>query len=269
MKPNDRRRVPVLVTAPENYASRFSAALLRACDDRLEYLPVVMPLIVTTASDEVEHLVADEYDYLIFTSRKAIMSMVEVMGKRHQTLTSCRCRCCAIGRDHEALSLLGDVTMLQAEEPSLMGIARRLEAEVPDHEARGGVHVAVLGPRVEGLTEPDTVPDFMTALSDMGFVVTYVAAYVTRRASDEVLRRASELVRQREVEWVAFTSATEAQVFRRMMGGVEVDGVGLACFGPYTCKCVRKEGFDVDFTSPDYSSFDAFAHHLKQHILDN
>ena len=93
--------------------------------------------------------------------------------------------------------------------------------------------------------------------------VTYITAYITRPATEQTLHEAEALLRDK-IQWVAFTSATEAQVYKRLSHNTKP---ALACFGPYTAHCVRKEGLNVRFTSPDYSSFSAFAKHLKEFIL--
>ena len=259
--------VPVLVTAPEGYAQRFVEALKACNDDRFCFEPISIPLICTTPSEEIEQIVhqAEDYDYMVFTSRKAILVLSEYLKKNNISTDSIRFpKACAIGKDNEALSLLGITPAFISAEPSLKGIADELRSRIkdfPQHSSRS--RIAVLGPRVEGLTEPDTVPDFLKALHAIQADVTYITAYITRPATEQTLHEAEALLRDK-IQWVAFTSATEAQVYKRLRHNIQPS---LACFGPYTAHCVRKEGLNVRFTSPDYSSFSAFAKHLKEFIL--
>ena len=259
--------VPVLVTAPEGYAQRFVEAL-KACNaDRFCFEPISIPLICTTHCEDVSKIIsqAQDYDYMVFTSRKAILVLSDYLKKNNISLDSIRLpKACAIGQDNEALSLLDITSAFISAEPSLKGIADELRnrfKEFPQHSARP--RIAVLGPRVEGLTEPDTVPDFLKALHAIEADVTYITAYITRPATEQALREAEALLRDK-IQWVAFTSATEAQVYKLLS---HKNKPSLACFGPYTAHCVRKEGLNVRFTSPDYSSFSAFAKHLKEFIL--
>ena len=259
--------VPVLVTAPEGYAQRFVEALNACNADRFCFEPISIPLICTTPCDDVSQIISQvqDYDYMVFTSRKAILVLSEYLKKAKISADSIRLpKACAIGKDNEALSLLGISPAFISAEPSLKGIADELRSrikEFPRHNSRP--RIAVLGPRVEGLTEPDTVPDFLKALHAIQADVTYITTYITRPATEQTLHEAEALLRDK-IQWVAFTSATEAQVYKRMMHNIQPS---LACFGPYTAHCVRKEGLNVRFTSPDYSSFSAFAKHLKEFIL--
>lgn len=259
--------VPVLVTAPEGYSQRFVEAL-KACNaDRFCFEPISIPLIRTTPCEDISQIIsqAQGYDYMVFTSRKAILLLSEYLKKAKISADSIRLpKACAIGKDNEALSLLGITPAFISAEPSLKGIADELRSRIKDlprHFARP--RIAVLGPRVEGLTEPDTVPDFLKALHAIQADVTYITAYITRPATEQALHETETLLRDK-IQWVAFTSATEAQVYKRLSHNTPPS---IACFGPYTAHCVRKEGLNVRFTSPDYGSFAGFAKHLKDFIL--
>ena len=259
--------VPVLVTAPEGYSLRFVEAL-KACNaDRFCFEPISIPLIRTTPCEDISQIIsqAQDYDYMVFTSRKAILVLSEYLKKAKISADSIRLpKACAIGKDNEALSLLGISPAFISAEPSLKGIADEFRSRVQEfilHSVRP--RIAVLGPRVEDLIEPDTVPDFLKALHAIQAEVTYITAYVTRPATEQALREAETLLRDK-IQWVAFTSATKAQVYKRLSHNTTPS---IACFGPYTAHCVRKEGLNVRFTSPDYSSFSAFAKHLKEFIL--
>ena len=238
--------VPVLVTAPEGYSLRFVEAL-KACNaDRFCFEPISIPLIRTTPCEDISQIIsqAQDYDYMVFTSRKAILVLSEYLKKAKISADSIRLpKACAIGKDNEALSLLGISPAFISAEPSLKGIADEFRSRVQEfilHSVR---------PRI--------------AVHAIQAEVTYITAYVTRPATEQALREAETLLRDK-IQWVAFTSATEAQVYKRLSHNTKPS---LACFGPYTAHCVRKEGLNVRFTSPDYSSFSAFAKHLKEFIL--
>lgn len=248
----------VLITAPSDYALRFAAAMDLATRGLLE--PVVAPLIQTVANERVKDFIAvnRQYDFVVFTSRKAIVVLADYLGTDKLSDSAAYC---AIGKDNDSLPLVGVKPAFIAEEPSLMGIGRHIcSAEVV------GKRVAVLGPEVVGLAEPDTVPNFLRFLAEAGLIVDFYPAYTTSPVTPSKFSNASCLLH--EVSWVAFTSATEAQVFKRLVNPSQLkkSGVRLACFGPYTAQCVRQEGFDIDFVFPDFSSFSAYARELCLHI---
>jgi len=253
--------LPILITAPENYAKRFSHALMAVNDSQFSFNVFSTPLVETITNPDLSALLSDinSYDYIAFTSRKAILALHEMGVQLPQSVG-----CCAIGKDNEALALLGAKPCLIANEPSPMGIVNGLNGL----SGIKGKHIAVLGPRVEGLIEPDTVPDFIKALNDIGLVVDFIPAYITRCADEVTLDKVSALVSNAQVHCVAFTSATEAQAFHRALKNTPLpSSLRIACFGPYTAQCIRKEGFHVDFVSPDFSGFDNFARNLKDFFL--
>lgn len=254
------RRVTVLVTAPEGYAQRFMDALAECKGESITFEPVSIPLICTNASkpDIAKFITeAPTFNYVVFTSRKAITVVSCYLKEKGIAPEAIKWpAACAIGKDNEALTQLGITPTFIAQEPSLKGIADELKARSTNPR------IAVLGPRVENLIEPDTVPDFLKALHAMQATVEFYPAYITSPAADEELLNAESLLDEK-IEWVAFTSATEAQVYRQLQ---HQSHPSIACFGPYTAHCVRKEGLEVDFVSADFSSFAAFALNMRKHI---
>lgn len=248
--------IPVLVTAPEGYAQRLVEALKACNDSAFSFEPISIPLICTTPCEEIAQIVnqVQDFNYMVFTSRKAISVLSDHLRGKGISPNSIQWpKACAIGKDNEALKQLGISPAFISSEPSLKGIADELARQTSP------LRIAVLGPRVENLIEPDTVPNFIKALNAIEADVTYITAYITHHANELALHEAESLLRNK-IQWVAFTSATEAQVFKRLKYNTTPS---VACFGPYTAHCVRQEGLEVSFISPDYSSFSAFAKHLK------
>jgi len=250
--------IPVLVTAPEGYAQRFVDALLSASDDTLTFQPLSVPMIQTASADGIAAFVAEmsRFDYVVFTSRKAITSLAEYLST-HPTSASLPLAA-AIGNDNSALELLGVKPAFIACEPSLMGIAKDIPLDSK---------VAVLGPQLIDLVEPETVPNFLTVLKLRHMEVSFYNAYTTYPSPNEVLSQATAWLSEGGERWVAFTSATEAQVYRRICP--EGATPHIVCFGPYTAHCISKEGIRTEFTSPDFSSFTAFAQNLRKELLSN
>ncbi len=262
----------ILITAPKGYAERLDAAL-RAVSEPvgLCFAPVAVPLIETEAMPTTDGTRAlrstlQDVDVVVFTSRKAIEAVHYCC--RHDTgMLSPEASYVAIGRDATLMTaLLGKPQGLPDCEPSLMGIVKAL-AGMP---GAGEKRVVVLRPRVVGMPEPATVPEFLETLGGVVGEVRYLPVYTTRSASGETRQTVRNLLRQ-GIDCVALTSGGEAQVFRQVLeDGPEQMSLPvhttLACFGPFTAKCARTEGLPVHFVSDRYHSFTAFAERLKQYL---
>jgi uroporphyrinogen-III synthase len=261
----------ILITAPEGYARRFRDALLTVSGPTgPSFSPVSAPLIKTeldTAAEAHKSLpsIGDD-DIVVFTSRKAIEATA-LWCQRQGLVLPPAATYVAIGKDASWMSALLSLPQgLSGCEPSLMGIVKAL-GERPDADKK---RVWVLGPRVVGMREPPTVPDFLTALGNRVGEVCYVPAYTTRPA-DSATRHTAYTLIQQGIDCVALTSGGEAQVLRKVVetspeGMALISSTPIACFGPYTAKCAKSEGLPVDIISDRYHSFTEFAAYLKDHL---
>ena len=258
--------ISILITSPTGYATRFQKQFKGSA-----LVPIVIPMIETVIPQDCKEMdlllkQLKDYDYIAFSSRKAIESLALRMQKDsidNNKLQSVKC--CAIGKDAEYLQKrLRCSNAIQAKEASPMGIVREL-AEMPNI---AGKCIAVLAPKVEGMAEPDVVPNFIHALQRLNMRVTRIPAYLTRAANDTTLARALELIREQKISCIAFTSGTEIEVLLNALGNDVslLSHTTIACFGPYTAAYAEKKGLKVEIIAKDFSSFEGFANAIQEYF---
>lgn len=260
MTPARATPISVLAVSPAGYSSRFVDALTNQ-----GLRPLAVPLIETVIPDhlpQLDHLVTRlaSYAYVVFSSRQAIESLARKVRADDPRLR--QVSWCAIGSDAEYLrQRLGLDPAFQPDEPSPRGIARKLATI----EGIAGKTIAALVPRVEGLTEPAVVPDFLASLTQIGLDVTRVDAYVTRPVPPARARPAVDLIASRAVDVVAFTSAAEIDALLLTTGGPDaLAALTVTCLGPYTAAHASQRGLVADIVARDFSSFAGFAEAIAE-----
>ena len=252
--------IHLLLTSPEGYARRLMKALADSPGtDRFRGVsrPMIQTDIHITSPDfrAFMHHLAD-FDYVAFSSRKAIEAFATALHEEQLTLPE-GLQLCAIGKDNEMLrEALHVEPAFVAEEPSPMGIVRHLETL-----SSAGLRIAVLAPEVIGMEEPPIVPDFVRGLAGIGMQPVRINAYRTQAASAEVLQDTARQIQQGAYDAVVFTSGTEIKVFLQMLPqGMDLSDfmqhLTVICYGPYTARCAAQYGLPVDFTSPAFGSFE-------------
>jgi len=260
---NSSTQTNVLITSPKGYSERFadifSASVLN---------PVAIPMIETVIPENMPDLEGlfmnlSRFEYIAFSSRKAIESFYLLQCKKNLPLEGIKF--CAIGKDAEYMQeKLGVQPAVRPDEPSLMGIARKLDE---DKNIKGKT-IAAIVPSVEGIPEPDVVPDFLAELNKPGMSVTRVNAYITRAVDKTQISRAVELIAAKEVQCIAFTSSAEAEILLQNIGDKNLlENITIACFGPYTTAYARKRGLNVSVTARDFSSFSGFLEAIEEYLL--
>ncbi|WP_017314727.1 uroporphyrinogen-III synthase [Mastigocladopsis repens] len=245
------------MTAPRNYAARLSQQLINQGG-----LPFLMPTIETCLLENFTELDAalqhiNTFDWIAFTSRNGIdafFQRIEDLGLNLLLLTICRF--CAIGLDAERLAALGIKVDLLPKEPSPAGIIAEL-AKIPDI-AKKSVLVPV--PEFVDLPEPDVIPSFIAGLEKLGMKVTRVPTYRTRCLDKNIYEVELNLIRQGNIDVIAFSSTAEIAGFLQMVNSKrDYEHCVIGCFGPYTAANAQKLGLKVSIVAQDYSSFAGFA----------
>lgn len=256
------RHKRIVITAPRPYAGRLATALILQGG-----LPIIMPSIETCALDpapDLDHALQHlgDFSWIAFTSRTGIQALILRLQQLDIPLFLLnQCQICAIGQDAEQLQKLGVRVDLIPAESSPAGIVAAL-AQIPEIETQ---RILVPIPQVEGMPEPDIVPEFIADLKELGLTVVSVPAYVTRRldATDYVVEL--EQIRQGQVNAIAFSSTAEISALLQM---IDADTIAknclIACFGPYTAGNAKDLGLSVDIVSQDFSSFTGFAEAIAQ-----
>lgn len=254
----------ILITAPGGYSERFKNVF-----DGSYLNPEAIPMIETLIPQDMpdtDNLFSniDEYEYIAFSSRKAIEAFYQKWNENRIDIS--RIKFCAIGKDIEYMAeKLGVAPAVYPDEPSPMGIANKLGED--NHIE--GKQIAVLVPEVREIDEPDVVPDFLARLYEVGMNVTRVNAYVTRPADEAEINKAVNLIADRDIKCIAFTSSAEVEILLWHIDDRSIlDGVAIACFGPYTAAFARKKGLDVSVVAKDFSSFLGFLKAIENHFAE-
>ena len=261
---NILKQTNVLITSPEGYSERFKAVFSES-----QLNPIAIPLIETVIPEnmpEADHLFMNfhRYEYIAFSSRKAIESFYQIQKVKNLPLAGIKF--CAIGKDTDYMvEKLGVQPAIHPDEPSPVGIAGKLSE---DKNIRGKT-IAAIVPKVEGIEEPDVVPDFLAKLTGMGMNVTRVNAYVTRPVEKAQIDRAVKLIASKEIKCIAFTSSAEVEILlQNMVDKSQLEPTAIACFGPYTAAFAQKRGLKVSIVAQDFSSFSGFLKAIEKFYLN-
>lgn len=254
-------QVNVLITSSAGYSVRFQKEF-----EGSTLQPVAIPMIETVIPEDLPDVDSlrrniRNYDYIAFSSRKAIESFSLKMNDIKKQLSGIRF--CAIGKDTEYMQKeLGVFPAIHPDEPSPMGIAAKLGEE----ENNKGKTIAVLVPKVEQIEEPDVVPNFLVKLRDIGLIVTRVNAYVTRPVDQSEINKAVELIKSQSIRCIAFTSSAEIEILLQHIENRNIPKeIDIACFGPYTAAYAVKKGLRVSIVAQNFSSFNGFLKAIESH----
>jgi uroporphyrinogen-III synthase len=247
----------ILVTAPRNYAYRLSEQIIKKGG-----LPVLMPTIETCYLSNYSQLDTalshiKKFDWILFTSRNGITAFFHRMNNLNIPVSALEnCQLCALGKDSESLlSFFGKVDLIPRES-SPAGIVAELGKIPQIHEKT----VLIPAPEVVGLPEPDVVPNLITDLENLGIKVTRVPTYITQGLDQNIYSIELNLVRQKMIDVIAFSSTAEIESFLTMVNSPkDYEHCVIACFGPYTTANAQRLGVNVSIVSRDYSSFEGFA----------
>ncbi|MDJ0597875.1 MAG: uroporphyrinogen-III synthase [Crocosphaera sp.] len=252
----------ILITTPRNYASRFAAEIINYGGN-----PILMPTIETCYVTSYEKLdncleTIQQFNYIAFTSRNGINAIISRLETLNIPL-SCldNCQLIAIGKDSQRLEEMGLKVALLPQEPSPQGIVLEL-ANIPNIEQQT---ILVPIPEVIGISEPDIIPNFITALDTLNIKITTVNAYQTRCLDPSLYPVEIELIKQGKIDIIAFSSTAEIESFLQIVKNTRIPkNCLIACFGPYTASNAKKLGLTVDIIGKDYHSFTGFVQAISK-----
>jgi uroporphyrinogen-III synthase len=259
-------KATVLYTTPRGYADGMGQALYNISVNAESW-----PLIETLIPSEhpgmeqfMQHI--DTYDWVVFSSRKAIESFHQYAEIHEVPDDKIRkVKFCAIGKDIRFMQkTLHMEPALIPEEPSPAGIVQALKNLNEDLRQK---KIAVLAPDVIGITEPNVVPNFLNDLRLLGMDVDKIDAYTTQAVTISADLEKVDAILNGNYSIIAFTSTAEVEVFLKIMKGKKLPpDIKLACFGPYTAENARNLGLNIDIVASDFSSFDGFAREIEMHL---
>lgn len=244
------------MTAPRLYAARLSTEILLQGG-----LPILMPTIdtctlaSTSALDQALDHVSD-FDWIAFTSRTGINAVCQRLQQRQRyPKVLQQSKLCALGKDQEGLQEWGLQADIVPTEASPAGLVATLASRPGIEHQR----ILVPCPAVEGIPEPDVIPQFVSDLGQLGLHVTQVPAYATRSLSAQLYAVELDLLQAGSIDVIAFSSAAEVAALLQMIEAKTLRHLSLiACFGPYTAANTKRYGIAVDIVAEDFSAFKGF-----------
>ena len=254
----------ILITTPRNYASRFATEIINYGG-----IPIIMPTIETcylpsyeTLDNHLKNI--EQFDYIAFTSRNGINAVINRLERLNLPLCCLNnCQLIAIGKDSQRLEEIGVNIAMIPEEPSPQGIVFEL-AKIPNIHQQT---ILVPIPQVVGISEPDIIPNFLTALQTLNTTIIPVYAYQTRCLDPCFYSVESELIKQEKIDIIAFSSTAEIESFLQIVSQNQVvKSCLIACFGPYTARNARNLGLTVDIVGKDYGSFRGFVEAITDYL---
>ncbi|MGB5592807.1 MAG: uroporphyrinogen-III synthase [Crocosphaera sp.] len=254
----------ILVTSPRNYASRLASEIINQGG-----IPIIMSTIETCYLSSYKSLDKflkniTQFNYIAFTSRNGInafLSRLEALNMPFSSLG--KCQLIAIGKDAQRLEEIGLKISLKPHESSPQGIISELATIVNINKQS----ILVPIPQVMGISEPDIIPNFITGLQKLGLKVTPVYAYQTRCLDASLYEVEIDLIKQKKVDIIAFSSTAEIEGFLQILNNSKFYKYCIiACFGPYTAANAKKLDLSVDIVAKDYSCFTGFVQAIADYL---
>ncbi len=250
----------ILVTRAREQASELS--------DRLRQLGAVVVEIPTIEMippqswDDVDHCISrmDGYDWIIFTSANGLKFLLQRLVDSGQDIRALKGpKICAIGP--------GTAQALQASKIRVDFVPGEYRAEAI-FEGLGKENLngkRILIPRAK--VARDVLP---AALKNSGALVDVVEVYQTVCPREKALE-ALELLRQRTLSAITFTSSSTVTNFVELVGEKDVaelaQGVTIASIGPVTAEKARNLGLVTNVMPREYtipSLVEALVEHFKR-----
>ncbi len=258
----------VLVTRTRNQASVLSEQLrdLGAIPIEFPTIRIVPPQDWRELDAALKHLYepygnsASFYNWLVFTSANGVTICCErlrILGYDPASLQNVRVA--AIGpATAAALASYGIVTDLVPDEYIAEGVAAAL---IEDAEQRGN---PLAGQRILLARAAEARKVLVTTLQEAGAQVDEVAAYYTHTVArdDESGRAILDMLRQRQLDILTFTSSSTVRNFNTWLQSVMQDDVKqemllayptLACIGPITAQTALELGLRVDLEAKEFT----------------
>ncbi|MBW1815657.1 MAG: uroporphyrinogen-III C-methyltransferase [Deltaproteobacteria bacterium] len=238
----------IVVTRAREQASGFMKDLAMLGAECIEF-----PTIRVVPPDSWEPLDTaigslPQYRWVLFTSVNGVKSFLmrlEALGKDVRELKGCRIG--AIGP--KTAEIWKDMGI----RPDLMPDEYRAEAVIEAFRRHGVEGARILLPRA--LEAREILPE---SLREMGALVDVVPAYRTV-LPDSHTERVGEMLKNRSIHMVTFTSSSTVRNFVKMFEGRDFrinpgeKGPTVACIGPVTAKTAEEHGFRVDVMPDAYT----------------
>ncbi|MDF9408050.1 MAG: Uroporphyrinogen-III C-methyltransferase [Pelotomaculum sp. PtaB.Bin013] len=236
----------ILVTRAREQAGALSEKIEALGGESLEFptIKIAEPVDFASLDQSIKEL--NNFNWVVFTSVNGVESFFKRLRHHRKDIRELyNARLCAIGpKTREALERYGLLVEYIPGEYRAEEIAVGLRGKLTCGER-------VLLPRAAEARK--VLPK---ALSEMGAVVTEVAAYRTVPAAGNSAAL-KEVLGRGEIDLVTFTSSSTVRYFVEMAGSPLLSATrgkfAVACIGPVTAGAARALGLQVDMVAEEYT----------------
>lgn len=233
----------ILITRPLRQAKKLVGLLEDQGAEVIEF-----PTIRISSLNDYQRLdlaierLAD-YDWIIFTSPNGVDHFRRRMKtKRRDARSLSKLKIGAIGPKTAAkLENMGIMADFLPHEYSSQGIIKGIKK----FEIKGK---KILLPRSD--IAPSRLP---RGLKKLGARVEEVAAYETQLPAGKSFTAIKNMLKNRKIDVVIFTSSSTVSNFVKLMGAVDLGKAKVACIGPVTANEAELSGMKPDIVLPQYS----------------
>jgi len=129
---------------------------------------------------------------------------------------------------------------------------------LPDEYSTQGITKGIERFKIKGkkilLPRADIAPSLLpNGLKKLGAKVEEVSAYETQLPQREDFATIKNMLRNREIDIIMFTSSSTVRNFVKLMGDVDLGNAKVACIGPLTAGEAEKSGIKPDIVPPEYT----------------
>jgi uroporphyrinogen III methyltransferase/synthase len=234
----------IVITRPQRQADEFARLLEKEGAQAIHFPTVkIVPPKSWESLDAALNNLAD-YNWLIFTSANGVQYFFERLFERDKDIRELKgIKICCIG----------PATALEIQK---RGIKVDLIPEyyISESILQSFDKIKMQGQKVlipRAIEARDVLPE---GLKKMGAAVDVVSAYATVN-SGEKKERLTELIREKRIDVITFTSSSTVMNFLEIMGKDYSlpPKIKIACIGPITAATARKHGFKVDILQEEYT----------------
>jgi len=246
----------VLITRTRQQASELRVKLEEQGAQVLE-APTI-ELVPPPTWEEVDQAIRDikNYQWLVLSSINAVTTLAQ--------------RLAALELDGRHLAGVKIAVIGQPTADALLaqtGLRADLSPSrfIGESLAQTMIEQGIAGQRILCLRADIGRPVLPDMLTQAGGLVTQVTAYESR-LFDALPESVLEALRQRQVDWVTFTSASTARNLVTLLGQEKdlLSSVKIASMGPITSDAVRELGFEVT-AEPEVSTLDQMVEAMGKH----
>jgi uroporphyrinogen-III synthase len=251
----------IIVCSPKIYNISLCNVLIKY-EYEVEPFPTIETNLIINSQFLALFSTIEIYDYVVLPSRNAIKSFFVNAENLNFDLKSFNtCNFVTIGNDALFLENYGYNSSLTNALPSTKGIFDALVNKKDKIKK-----IALLKPRVEIISEPDIIPDFIRNLTTLCSVDTF-DAYITRPVKN-VNSSVIKAIKNKKYEYVLFTSGAEVEALIFLLGNVNfLRNMKIVCFGPFTASAATKLGLTPFYIGKNYSSFENFVKELNENKI--